>query len=130
MYGLGYMLEKELGHIRFLIFYLVSGLGGDVFSLVKEYVTREYSISYGASGAVYGLIGILLIFVVIMPHRFPNVTWQRVLIVIVYSLYSGYRSIGVNNAAHVGGLITGIIVALIYYVRLKHSEKDKLGGNP
>lgn len=123
LFGLGYMLEHELGHIRFLIYYLVAGLGGDVFSLVKEHMTGYYYSSIGASGAVFGLIGILLILVIFMPHRFPNVTWQRVIFVILYSLYSGYQSIEVNNAAHVGGVLVGAFVAVIYTMRVNHSEK-------
>lgn len=125
LYGLGYMLEKELGHVRFLIYYLVAGVGGDIFSLAKEYITKEYCFSIGASGAVYGLIGILLIFVITMNDRFPDITWQRVAFVIVYALYSGFQSVQVNNAAHIGGLIVGIILGLIYCLRWKHSEKDK-----
>ena len=122
---LGDMLEKELGHIRFLIYYLITGLGGDIFSIVKELVTKDYYSSIGASGAVFGLIGILLIFVISMQEKFPDITWQRVILVIIYALYSGYQSVRVNNAAHVGGLIVGLIIASIYCVRFKHSEKDK-----
>jgi len=125
LFGLGYMLEQELGHIRFLIYYLISGIGGDVFSLVKEYMTGDYYFSIGASGAVFGLVGVLLILVIMLPDRFPNITWQRVVFVIAYSLYSGYRSIEVNNTAHVGGLLVGAFIALIYTMRIRHSYKKK-----
>jgi len=128
LYGIGYMIENELGHIRFLIYYLVAGLGGELFSLVHEYMTREYVSSIGASGAVYGLVGMLFVLVLMMPKQFPYLSWQRVAFVILFALYSGFQTPSVNNEAHIGGIVTGMIIAFIYCLRYQYSEKHKSGG--
>lgn len=119
LYGLGYMIEKEIGSIRFFLYYMLSGLGGNLFSISKEWFTGYFYSSIGASGAVYGLIGMLLIFAVTNREHFPTVTWKNVLFVIFYGLYTGYESIQVNNAAHIGGIITGLLLGGVFSIRLK-----------
>lgn len=114
LFGIGYMIEVELGHFRFGVYYLISGLGADLLSAWVEVLTGEYVSSIGASGAVFGLDGILLALVLLGGKKIPTVTLPRLVFMIVYSLYSGFVADNINNAAHVGGLITGFIIAAIY----------------
>lgn len=111
--GLGFMLEPELGHIRFFVLYLVSGLGGQVVSLAYKLLTGGWYVdSIGASGAVFGLVGVLLAMTLCFAGRMQNVTWQRVAVVVIYSIYSGIQSANIDNAAHVGGFLTGLLLGL------------------
>lgn len=112
--GLGFMLEDEIGHISFLFLYFLSGLGGQAVSLIhKVYAGEWYVSSIGASGAVFGLVGVLLAVVLCFSGRMRNITWQRVLFVVFYSLYSGIRASNIDNAAHIGGFLTGLLLGLL-----------------
>ena len=91
--GLGMMLENDIGHVRFAVLYFLSGIGAHIVSLsYKLFADEWYVSSIGASGAVFGLVGALLAMVLWWTESMPRVTWQRILVVIAYSLYSGMRA--------------------------------------
>ncbi|MBQ8823163.1 MAG: rhomboid family intramembrane serine protease [Lachnospiraceae bacterium] len=106
---LGAMLEKEIGHIRLFVVYMLSGLVGNALSMGMQIVSGDFHYSLGASGGVFGLDGLLLAMAVFAGKRFPHVTPQKVAIMLLLSLYSGFRSSGVDNWAHVGGLLAGFL---------------------
>lgn len=125
--GLGMMMEKDIGHMKFAILYLIAGLGGNVVSLsYKLFADEWYVNSIGASGAVFGLVGALLAMVLCRTESMPNVTWQRILIVIVYTLYSGTRTSNIDNAAHVGGFLAGFLAGLLICVLRKKLNKKSV----
>lgn len=113
LFFLGAMIEKEVGHIPYAIFYFISGIGGNLLSLLVKVIQSDMSGSIGASGAVFGLDGVLLAMVLFSGRRMQNVTPTRVLLMIFLSLYSGFTGYNIDNAAHVGGLVTGFIAGLI-----------------
>lgn len=125
--GLGMMMEKDIGHMKFAILYLIAGLGGNVVSLsYKLFADEWYVSSIGASGAVFGLVGALLAMVLCRTESMPNVTWQRILIVIVYTLYSGTRTSNIDNAAHIGGFLSGFLAGLFMCVLWKKLNKKSV----
>lgn len=109
LFFLGAMIEKEVGHIRYTLFYFLSGIGGNLLSLWYKLQAGDAAGSIGASGAVFGLDGVLLAMVLFSKRRMENVTLPRVLLMIAYSLYSGLTGQNVDNAAHIGGLATGFL---------------------
>ena len=109
LFFLGSMIEKEIGHIRYAVLYFLSGIGGGLLSLLFKAMTNSMVASVGASGAVFGLDGVLLAMVLLWNERLPNVTPVRVVLMIVLSLYSGFSGGNVDNAAHVGGLLVGFL---------------------
>lgn len=109
LFFLGAMLEREIGHIRFGAFYFLSGIGGNILSLVMKVLHNDSAGSLGASGAVFGLDGVLLAMVILSGRRMESVTPTRVVLMIALSLYSGFTGGNVDNAAHVGGLIVGFL---------------------
>lgn len=118
--ALGWNLEFETGKIKFLIIYFVSGLGGNVLSLYMDLKSNESVVSAGASGAIFGLMG-AMVWVVLRNHgRVGRLTNKGILFMVLLSLYFGFTSSGVDNAAHVGGLICGFITAAVLY----HKPKD------
>ena len=119
---IGWNLEMEIGKVKYLIIYLLSGLGGNLLSAWWEIQTADYAISAGASGAVFGLIGTLL-YVAIRNHgRVGEISGRGIVFMIIVSLYYGFTSSGVDNMAHIGGLVTGFLLGVLLY--WKYNRKD------
>lgn len=125
LFFMGAMIEKEVGHIWYLLFYFLSGIGGNIVSLVHRLFTYSPVCSIGASTAVFGLDGVLLALVLFSGRPMQNVTPGRVVLMIAYSLYSGFTGANVDNAAHVGGLLTGFLLGVIMCTVDKLRTKSK-----
>ena len=115
--ALGWNLELETGKIKFLIIYLVSGLGGNLLSLYydQSLPLGERAVSAGASGAIFGLMEALLYVVIANRGRLGRLSGRGMLFMIALSLYYGLTSTGVDNWAHIGGLVCGFILSVILY---------------
>lgn len=124
--ALGWNLELEIGKMRFLVIYLVSGIGGNLLSLYFGISAETYAVSAGASGAIFGLMGALLYVVIANRGRLGRLSGRGMLFMVILSLYFGFTSSGVDNWAHIGGLITGFVMAVILY-RRKNSYGDSYG---
>ena len=113
--ALGWNLELQTGKIRFLLIYFGSGLFGNVVSLIFHGAAQEYTVSAGASGAIFGLMGALLWVVIANHGRLGRLSGRGMLVMVALSLYFGLSSSGVDNYAHIGGLVCGFLLALILY---------------
>ncbi len=122
--ALGYQLENEIGRIKFLLIYFISGIGGNLCSLYWNVSHGEQVISAGASGAIFGLMGALLYIVAVNRGRLGRLSGRGMLIMVALSLYFGMTSSGVDNSAHIGGLIWGILITVLLYrrKRMDHSQ--------
>lgn len=127
LFFLGAMIEKVTGHISFLILYFLSGIGGNLCSLTVKLLQMDASASVGASGAIFGLDGVLLAWILLDRSSMPDVTPKRVILMIVLSLYSGFTAQNIDNAAHVGGLVTGFLAGLLFCAFNKHRRLNKAG---
>ncbi len=115
LFFLGDNLERVLGHVKYVVLYLLSGLGGSALSLIYMVRTGDYAVSGGASGAIFGVIGALIYIVVRNRGRLENLTARRLIFMAVLSLYYGFTATGVDNLAHVGGLVCGFLLAILLY---------------
>lgn len=122
LYFTGDIAERYLGHAWFGVLYLAAGVGGNLLSMLYEWFTDFYN-SVGASGAVFGIIGMLLALVLLHHGRLEQITTKRIVLMIVLSVYSGAASAEVNNMAHVGGLLTGFLLTLLIQRFLKVEER-------
>ncbi len=113
LFFLGSMIEGEIGHIRFAVIYFVSGISGNLLSLFVKVFEGDDALSVGASGAVFGLDGLLLALVLFSKRYRSTVTPRRVILMIVLSLYNGFIGGNIDNAAHVGGLAAGFVCGSI-----------------
>lgn len=107
LYYVGEVIERRIGHIPYAIVYFLAGIAGNIFSMGYELFSGENIISAGASGAVFGVEGALLFLVILHHGRLESMTAGRVAFAIAFSLYCGFTSTNVNNAAHVGGVLMG-----------------------
>lgn len=113
LFFLGSMLEKEVGHVAYGSIYFLSGLGGSLCSLYYKIVQHSNTMSIGASGAVFGLDGLLLAIVLLSPKSRGMIPPQRIAIVVILSLYDGFIRSNVDNAGHLGGFAVGFVAGLI-----------------
>ncbi len=121
LFYVGDMLENELGHKKFAILYFVAGIAGSLSSLAMQYVELmdkgKAVASIGASGALFGVMGAYLYVLFVNRKGGAKNSFIKVLFVVCYSLYGGMIATNVDNAAHVGGLIAGLILGIILYRR-------------
>ena len=119
LFFLGAAVEAYIGHTRWFILYIVSGVIGNLASLLMEWSADEVRLSIGASGAVFGAMGATLVIAFSNRRllRDRSRLGFRVLFMIAFSVYAGLISDGVNNAAHIGGLIGGLWLAVIFTSR-------------
>ena len=110
---IGCNVEMFVGKIRFLVIYFLSGLGGNLLSMAVDIWKQDYSVSAGASGAIFGLTGAMLCLAILNHGRAGNITKQGMIVMIFISLYTGFTSGGVDNFAHIGGLLTGCLVTTL-----------------
>lgn len=122
--AIGWNLEVAVGRIRFLIIYVVSGLGGAVLSMWWDIRSMDYPVSAGASGAIFGLIGAAVYVAMRNRGQIGNVSGRGLVFMAVLSLYFGYTNSSVDNFAHVGGLAAGFLLAVLLY--RKGKSKDRL----
>lgn len=124
LYIIGKEVENVFGKVKYLIIYLLSGIAGSILSLAFNHNT----ICAGASGAIFGLLGALLYFGYYY-RTYLGVTLTRSIIpVIVLNLIIGFTSSGIDNAAHIGGLVDGILIAMAVGVPDKSNNNNKING--
>lgn len=111
----GSRLEKTIGHWRMMLVYVLSEIGGGLLSYFMMLYTEDYAISAGASGAVFGVIGGLLWAVIWNRGRLEGLTTKGMVLMAALSLYFGFTASGVDNWAHVGGILTGFLTTAILY---------------
>ena len=128
---LGHEVEIPVGHVRFLICYLLSGLSGSLLSCFHMIRTGDYALACGASGAIFGIMGMMLTVIVAHKGRYERYTVKRLLVMIALSLYFGFTSGSVDNAGHVGGLLGGFVSCFLIYLIpfiIRKCYTEKLSG--
>lgn len=111
----GQLVERMYGHFRFACIYLISGLSGNLISLV---VQGNSAVSGGASGAIFGIYGAALVFLwreraALTPHEFRWLFWGALGFASA-TLILGFIVPGIDNAAHIGGLVTGLLLSVVF----------------
>ena len=107
LYYFGVRAERRLGTGKFLVLYLVSGLCGGVFSVL---FSGNAGVSIGASGAIYGLLGAMLLLTKKRGARYTGMNYSTMLLLAATAIGFGFLQEGVDNFAHIGGFLGGIAV--------------------
>ena len=128
MYSLviiGTQVETFIGKLKFLFIYLISAIVGSLLSLIFNEVNI---VSVGASGAIFGLMGALLYFGYHYRLYLSEAIKNQIIPVIVLNLILGFMVSGVDNAAHIGGLIGGYLASMAIGIENKSKLRDKVNG--
>ncbi len=121
IYGVGQILERVLGKVRFLSYYLLCGILGGLFSSGLHFLFRDPVISIGASGAAFGLFGIFLM--LSLRGNIRGVPIWRIALYLGLNFIYGFLNGTVDNFGHLGGLIIGLLFGLIASVRLSGKRR-------
>lgn len=114
---LGPLTDDVFGASRFLVIYTGAGVGGALLSAV----VGKTPFFVGASGAVFGLFGALIVYGLQRRGMFGTAIFRQMIFWALIGLVLGFTRSGVDNLGHVGGLITGILLALA----LGYQEKKR-----
>lgn len=112
LYAIGPLIENIFGRKKYLAIYFISGILSSMLSFIMS-----TSVSIGASGAIFGLLGASLVFAVKMKNRIGKEFMVNIITVIGINLFIGFSMPNVDNYGHVGGLIGGVISSLIFQIK-------------
>ena len=122
---MGDMVENAVGHWKYLAIYLGSGLVGNLLSLYMDIQSQSNIVSAGASGAIYGIIGGVFVLMIKNKKQVREIVIRRLVFVIVVTIYYGSQAAQIDNAAHVGGLIGGIVLTVLFTVHKKTTYRNR-----
>ncbi len=124
LYVIGTQVENFMGKGKYLILYVISLLSASLMSAVLS----PYGYSVGASGAIFGLLGALLYFGYYYRVYLGQVLRNQIIPLILLNLLFGFMMPGIDNAAHIGGLIGGLFCAMALGVQKKEMKQEKING--
>ncbi len=108
LYAIGPMVEKVYGKVKYTAIYFVSGICASIFSYIFS-----TSVSIGASGAIFGLLGAVLVFAIKSKGKTGNAFIKSILSVIFINIFIGATLPNIDNFAHIGGLLGGMIISFL-----------------
>ena len=126
LYELGRLTEEFYGRASLLLLYGLTGLAGGIASLARN----PTIVSAGASGAIFGLAGILITTLLFgklgVPRRELMIALASLLAFAAYNLIYGFFKGGMDNGAHVGGLVSGLLIGIAVSYDARRSETSRL----
>ncbi len=123
LFFVGEIIERIMGSLPYLLLYLLSGIAGNLLSMAWDVAYGASGMSLGASGAVFGVMGAMLLLVLAQRHRMHKEVVFRIALGVGCCLYSGFTTAGINNAAHVGGMIGGFVCCGIWLLYKKQKQR-------
>lgn len=123
LHVIGSQIENFMGRVKYLIIYFMSAVIGSLFSML---LTK--GVSVGASGAIFGLMGSLLYFGYHYRVYLGTVLKSQIIPLIIINLLIGFSSTGIDNFAHIGGLIGGALTTVAVGVKYKSTKFEIVNG--
>lgn len=126
LYAAGSMMEEKMHRAAYFVMYIVCGLSGGILSVWSQMRVGEAYASIGASGAIYGIMGALIAWM-LLNRQWKSVRfYNRILIALLLLFYGGSLDEGIDYMSHLGGFVAGLIFAGIYVlIKWKKSRSQK-----
>ncbi len=120
----GTIVENYAGHAYFFFMYMIAGLFGNMISMAYEIQNSLSWVSVGASGAIMGLVGFVIVWVAINRKTFIKSRNMviRLILLGIFVIQACFFQEGANTAAHLGGFLTGFVLGIINIVLLKNDK--------
>lgn len=125
LYVIGPQVESFYGKLKYIFIYIFSGITGSILSLAFSPMN---TVSVGASGAIFGILGSICYFGYHYRVYLGNILKSQIIPIIGLNLLIGFMVSGIDNFAHIGGLIGGIFASMACGVPEKSSKSDKANG--
>ncbi len=113
LWFLGGYLERQAGHIKFLILYFATGILAGIASMSYNIYIGRHVVSVGASGAIFGVVGAVAVNIFLHRKEAKELTARKMFLFLVLSIYGGFTTQGIDNVAHIGGAISGMVLGFI-----------------
>ena len=118
LFVLGPQIERLFGRVKFIIIYFASGLSSSLFSYIFG---PKWVVSNGASGAIFGLLGALLVFALKEKNRVNRNVLNNLIFIVILNLVIGFSSNSIDNLGHIGGLVLGAVLSYVFLVTKKRA---------
>ena len=125
LFMIGPTVDYFYGKIKFILIYLYSAITASLFVLI---FSGDNTITAGASGAIFGLLGALLYFGYTYRGYIGNKMIGSIISVVVINLVIGFTSPGISNAAHIGGLIGGLVISYMLGAGVENKKSSRISG--
>ncbi len=113
----GYRLEGRLGHMRMLLLYLAAGIAACAASIFINHSLGNDYMTLGASGAIFGIMGVLTVVLIRGGGRLDGVGLPQLAFAAAMAVYSGTQSETVDQIGHVAGLAAGLLLGALFAPR-------------
>ncbi len=111
--ALGARVENIIGRLNYVIVYIATGLAATFASYINCFYNDIHVYSAGASGAIFGLLGVLVVIAFYNKGRVKDLSLMNMLILFILTLVDGLMSEGVDNVAHAAGFMAGILAGVV-----------------
>lgn len=111
--ALGARIENIIGRLNYVIVYIVTGLAAAFASYINFFCNDIYDYSAGASGAIFGLLGVLVVIAFYNKGRVKDLSLMNMIILFILTLVDGLMSEGIDNVAHAAGFTAGILAGIV-----------------
>lgn len=125
LFIIGQNIEYFFGKLKFVLIYFYSAITASLFVLIFQ---SDNTITAGASGAIFGLMGALLYFGYTYRGYIGNRIISSALTVIAINLAYGFVHPGISNAAHIGGLVGGLAISYMLGIKSNENKASKISG--
>lgn len=105
LFALGKIVEESVGKWKFILIYSFSAVTGGILSYLYT-----PNVAVGASGAIFGLLGAILVIAILGRKSALKAMFSRIMLVLAINLFSGFTSSSIDNFGHIGGLLGGLLI--------------------
>ena len=124
LFVIGSQVESFLGRFKYIAIYLFSAVSASLLSMLF----LGNHLSLGASGAIFGLMGAIVYFGYHYRVYLGNIVKSQIIPLILFNLLLGFTLPGIDNFAHIGGLIGGSLFTIALGIKYKSSNFEKING--
>jgi rhomboid protease GluP len=111
--ALGARIEAILGKLNYILVYIATGFVAAFSSYVHCFYNHTYDYAAGASGAIFGLLGVLVAVALANRGKVKDLSLMNMILLTIITIVDGYMSEGIDNIAHIAGFVAGLVAGAL-----------------